>query len=547
MPTLFLYLLQASGAMALFYLLYISCFRKETFYRYNRILLLSAFIFSALLPLLPLPAMHWSKIVAPEGGNTQVYFADHLPNSPAHTTVVAVTHWWDPLLAHSTTMLLVIYAAVALSLAIIHGLQLLKINRLAKSGYVYSRNRIRYVHIEKLAAPFSFLNTIFIDHNAYGYTEFRHILQHEEAHVKQYHSVDMLLSAFYCCVFWVNPFAWLCKKALQLNLEFLADDAVVASSLAPVDYQYSLLRLGTPRTPVAIVSHFSKSFIKNRILMMNKTQSPRLRTWRYLLLLPVLALTAGLLSATTNDAVRQSGADKYMATENGVVHGMITRLTTDQDLADMKTALAAKDIHLSIPLLKRNVSGEIISIRFEVKDKRSGLADEIAEERPIPNFYFYLGPDESGIGPIPFKHTPKSLLARALKESNGQAKGITTDSTYLSRFPGGKEAYSKTFAKNIRYPRYCQENDIAGVVTAQYTILADGTIEDAEILMAPDKTLGEEVKRVIKALPSFKPDAGGKKVTVKLAAAFMLEKGGQFLKGPGNDDADVVVVGYSKK
>ncbi|NLR78906.1 M56 family metallopeptidase [Chitinophaga eiseniae] len=547
MPTLFLYILQASGAMALFYLLYISCFRKETFYRYNRILLLSAFIFSALLPLLPVPAMHWSKIVAPEGGNTQVYFADHLHNSPAHTNVVAVTHWWDPLLAHSTTILLAIYAAVALSLAIIHGLQLLKINRLAKSGYVYSRNRIRYIHIEKLAAPFSFLNTIFIDHNAYEYTEFMHILQHEEAHVKQYHSVDMLFSAFYCCLFWINPFAWRCKKALQLNLEFLADDAVVTSSLAPVDYQYSLLRLGTPRTPVAIVSHFSKSFIKNRILMMNKTQSPRLRTWRYLLLLPVLALTAGLLSATTNDAIRQSGADKYLTTENGVVHGMITRLTTDQDLADMKAALAAKDIHLSLHALKRSASGEIIYIKFDVKDKRSGLADETLDGPLISPLYFYLGPDESGIGPMPFKHTPKSLLARALKESNGQARGITTDSTYLSRFPGGEEAYKRTFAKNLRYPRYCQENDIVGEVMAQYTILANGTIENAEVLIAPDKTMGEEVKRVIKALPSFKPDAEGKIVTVTLTADFMLEQDGKFHKGPGSESADITVVAYGKK
>ncbi|NLR59872.1 hypothetical protein HGH93_17315 [Chitinophaga polysaccharea] len=546
MPTLFLYLLQASGAMALFYLLYISCFRKETFYRYNRILLLSAFIFSALLPLLPIPAIHWNKTAAPEPGNAQVYFADHLPNAAAQMSVV-VTHWWDPLLVYGTTILLVIYATVALCLVITHCLQLLKINRLAKSGDIYYRNRIRYVHIEKLTAPFSFLNTIFIDYNAYEHTEFKHILQHEETHVKQYHSIDMLLSAFYCCLFWINPFAWLCKKALQLNLEFLADDAVVTSSQAPADYQYSLLRIGTPRTPVAIVSHFSKSFIKNRILMMNKTQSPRLRTWRYLLLLPVLALTAGLLSATTTNMITQSGADKYLVTENGVVHGMITRLTTDQDLADMKAALAAKDIHLSVPVLKRNTSGEIISIKFDVKDKRSGLSDEITEERPIPNFYFYLGPEESGIGPVPFKHTPKSLLARALKESSGPAKGITTDSTYLKRFPGGEEAYKKALSKNIRYPRYCQENDIIGEVMAQYTILADGTIEDAEVLIAPDKTMGEEVKRVIKALPSFRPDAGGKIVTVAFTASFMLEKGGQFHKGPGSDNADIVVVAYGKK
>ena len=194
MPTLILYLLQASGAMALFYLLYISCFRKETFYRYNRILLLSAFVFSALLPLLPVPAVHWSKTTDPGSNNTQVYFVDQLHNSPVQLTAPVTTHWWDPLVAHSTTVLLLVYAIVAVILLVAHGIQLWKIKRLAQSRDVYYRNHIRYVHIEKLAAPFSFLNIIFIDHNAYEHTEFKHILQHEEAHVKQYHSVDLLLS-----------------------------------------------------------------------------------------------------------------------------------------------------------------------------------------------------------------------------------------------------------------------------------------------------------------------------------------------------------------
>ncbi|TWF44648.1 beta-lactamase regulating signal transducer with metallopeptidase domain [Chitinophaga polysaccharea] len=545
MPTLFLYLLQASGAIALFYLLYISCFRRETFYRYNRILLLSTFVFSALLPLLPVPAMHWSKVVTPEPGNAQVYFADHLHNASAQTAIVTVTHWWDPLLAHGTTMLLAIYAAVALSLAIIHGLQLLKINRLAKFGDVYYRNRIRYVHIEKLAAPFSFLNTIFIDHNAYEHTEFKHILQHEEAHVKQYHSVDMLLSAFYCCLFWINPFAWLCKKALQLNLEFLADDAVVTSSLAPVDYQYSLLRLGTPRTPVAIVSHFSKSFIKNRILMMNKTQSPRLRTWRYLLLLPVLALTAGLLSATTLSSKNDVATNKYVAIKNGITYVVVTPLTSDDDLAGIKNTLEAKGMTVTLNKLKRNSDGKISVIDINVKD-RFGSLSERSDDNPIHTFFLCFNEKEISVGPYPPKNCPQNLLEVAEKESDGQLKGFTSDTTYVSRFPGGKDAYRKFLAKNIRYPKVCRDNNIVGLVTSQYKIQPDGKVTNVEVLMSPSPAMGEEIKRVLGTLPDFNPAKNKNVITVTTSIAFNLQ--GDTPEKSKNvshlEEADIVVIGY---
>jgi len=281
--------------------------------------------------------------------------------------------------------------------------------------------------------------------------------------------------------------------------------------------------------------------------MMNKTQSPRLRTWRYLLLLPVLALTAGLLSATTTNEVTQSGADKYLVTENGMIHGMITRLTSDEDLADMKTALASKDIHITWPVLKRNAAGEITNIRFEAKDKRSGLGETL-DENPIPTFFFFFAENESGIGETPFKRTPQSLLNRAIAESNGKTKGITTDSTFKQRFPGGEEGYAKFLARNIRYPRHCQENNIVGNVMAQYQILPGGEVTNAEVVLSPDKVMGDEVVRIIKMMPAFKPDATGKTVTVALTVAFQLEVSGKTLKSPDTiQDGAVVVIGYGKQ
>lgn len=545
MHTLFLYLLQAAGSMALFYLLYIICFKKETFYQYNRILLLSAFVCSALLPLLPVPALQWKETPETDGSPVMVYFNNNAHAATQMNAVTVTSHWWDPIVQHMGAILLTIYIGVTVILLLVHILQLVKIRRLAQTGDSFTQNNIRYVQIAGLTAPFSFLRTIFFDPNAHEPTELQHILKHEEAHVQQYHSADMLLSAVYCCICWINPFAWMCKRALQLNLEFLADEAAVQTFNDPYDYQYSLVKIGMPRSSVGIVSHFRKSFIKNRILMMNKNQSPRLRAWRYLMLLPVLGLTAGLLSATSPTTRQESGTQKYLATENGVLYGMVTRLTSDDDLADMKKGLAEKGIIIKVPVLKRNAVGEITSIRFVAEDTKHRTLGETLGGGPISPFFFYFGENESGIGEIADRNFPKSLISLALTENNGSVKGVTSDSTFLRRFPGGKEAYSKTFAKNIRYPAISHDNNIVGTVTIQYKIQPSGAITDVDVLLAPDKALGDEVKRVVGLLPAFKADPAGKTVTVSFCAAFVLQ-GEKQLKGPGTEQADVIIVGYSK-
>jgi len=135
-----------------------------------------------------------------------------------------------------------------------------------------------------------------------------------------------------------------------------------------------------------------------------------------------------------------------------------------------------------------------------------------------------------------------------LAESNGAVKGITTDSTFLNRFPGGESAYRKTFAKNVRYPRASQQSKAAGVVMLQYKIQPNGTINDIEVLQTPDKALGDEVKRVTGLLPTFAADPSGKTVTVSLRISFMLDNGaGGYIKGPDADNADVIVMGFLPK
>ena len=49
------------------------------------------------------------------------------------------------------------------------------------------------------------------------------ILKHEKVHARDWHSIDLLLTHLYRAVFWINPLAWMIKRQVGENLEFIAD------------------------------------------------------------------------------------------------------------------------------------------------------------------------------------------------------------------------------------------------------------------------------------------------------------------------------------
>lgn len=570
MPALFLYLLQSSACMALCYLVYISFFRKETFYRYNRVFLLSAFLFSAVCPLLPVPGYAWGN-QAKDNTAVSVSFDDLSQPAAVNTVTVSpqaapVLHWWDVLFQHAGAILPSVYLVVAGILLIVHILQLLKIRLLLRAGERHKEGNIIYVYLTGLKTPFSFLHFIFLDPDAYEPAELQHILLHEQAHVNQRHTIDNLLATLYCCLCWINPFAWFAKKALQLNLEYLADEAALELTSGRKSYQYSLLKTASICHPSSIANHFSKSFIKNRIVMINTAKSSRMRVWKYLLIVPVLAIAGGLLSAS-NPAVakKEAPGERYMETVNGTHYILITRKTTDEDIKAIQEKLRSEELDLSITEIRRNAAGEIIShVSQVVAPKASATVDEMKDyNKPVGCSFLTIkkdgilsagiipGTGDNYIGPWPLR-----LLRVAAEESPYPLRDLTTDTSYMRRFPGGKEEYLKYISTNVRYPHQATIAGITGIVYAQYKLMPDGSVKDVVAVNAVDglhekvdKLLADEVVRVLQGLPKFNPEPGGTVETISTSAGFYLQ-GENDQQRPAKSDhgsPDLVIVGYSSK
>ena len=281
MPALLLYLLKANAALLLFCAAYYLVLRRLTFYHLNRAYLLFAIGFSALYP-----ALNWAALLPHE--------AAMLP-----AVLPAVASDWPLLVAGSTPVsapvwnwLLILYAVGAAAMLVRLLGQLLSWYRLHRAAWPATVAGYRVRHLAAAASPFSFWQTIYVRPEQHPPAELLLILQHERVHVRQWHTLDVLLNQVMVVACWFNPGAWGLLRAVRENLEFMADQQVLRTGADRRHYQYSLLQLNTDAPGLPVVNNFHFTSLKTRIAMMNKKKSATAYLLTYAALVPALVLTA---------------------------------------------------------------------------------------------------------------------------------------------------------------------------------------------------------------------------------------------------------------
>lgn len=159
--------------------------------------------------------------------------------------------------------------------------------------------------------PCSFFHYIFINPAGYDYETYEHILAHEQIHVRQWHTLDLLLSEIAVIALWFNPFVWMLRKEVEKNIEYQTDDLMVRKNAAAREsYQLNLVKIATYTYPLTITTNYNQSLIKNRILKMNAKKSNRYSYLKYAFLLPTLFGLSLLLNepARGNDRLPANAA-----------------------------------------------------------------------------------------------------------------------------------------------------------------------------------------------------------------------------------------------
>ena len=277
------YFLKVNVAIALFYAFYRLFFYKDTFFGWRRTALLCFFAISAAVPLLNIQT--WITEQEPMVAMADLYANVVLPEFTIETGTAA-TDWKNLILEYAS----IAYWGVVAFLSIRFTIQLAGIIRLAYQCRKIQIGNTNIHLLPKADGPFSFFRWIFVHPSSHTEEELNEILAHEQAHVRQWHSIDVVISELACIFCWFNPFAWLMKREIRTNLEYMADARVLENGYDSKTYQYHLLGLSHQKAAATIYNNFNVLPLKKRIKMMNKKRTKEIGRTKYLMFLPLAAL-----------------------------------------------------------------------------------------------------------------------------------------------------------------------------------------------------------------------------------------------------------------
>jgi TonB-dependent SusC/RagA subfamily outer membrane receptor len=282
MPALLLYLLKLSISLSIVWIFYQLCLRRLTFYRLNRWYLLGYSVLAFFIPLINIGPMLW------DGPSGEPLVLQYIPAIGTVPAAVFAPVEAAPVLTGRTVVVLV-FVLGAVLLLIRSAVRWLSLRRLRNRARLIVSEGLKIYQVDAPIIPFSFGSAIYINRHLHTEKEWSDIILHEYVHIRQKHTVDILLAELICALNWYNPFCWLIRHSIRQNLEFIADSQVLDSGVDKKGYQYHLLQvIGEPRYRLA--NNFNFSSLKKRIVMMNKIRSARLHLLKLLFILPLVTV-----------------------------------------------------------------------------------------------------------------------------------------------------------------------------------------------------------------------------------------------------------------
>ena len=272
----------------MFYRLLLS---KDTFHRFNRVILLGT---AALSFVLPLCVITVHKVVTVPA----VQSAPQAFENAAIGTVAAVAEVSEPIWPYVLCGIFALGAFGVLVMTIISIAQVISMITSGEHRILESGETLVITDAE--IAPFSWMKYIVLSHGDYesGYSQ---ILTHEKAHIALRHSWDILFVDIITALQWFNPAMWMLKADLRAIHEFEADDAVLRSGADVKEYQYLLIRKAVSKSGYSVANSFNHSTLKARITMMLNKKSSRMSAWKALYVIPLVGISLAATAETKVD------------------------------------------------------------------------------------------------------------------------------------------------------------------------------------------------------------------------------------------------------
>ena len=546
MSSILLYSIKSAIVLAMLYLPYMLMLRRESFFRFNRMMLLGILFLSLVLPLCNISGMSLDRQPVVQAAQLQILELGIPIHVLPEVQVVA-----DGTVKYGTTgfsVFLLVSILYIVGMMILLAIRLWQVGRLQfglRKGTLWQQeeNGVRiYCHADDVN-PFSWMRNIVISQKDYDEAG-REIVLHEMGHIQAHHSWDVVLLTLVQMLQWWNPLVYVLGISLRDVHEYEADDYVLRQGISAQSYQLLIIKKAVGSGSYAFANSFNHSLTKKRITMMkNSNSNPWMRS-KALYVIPVAAL-----------ALSAFATPKFVAPIKDAVTKLEGKSTENspnlQDLLEEKEEIVVKEVSgkatASVAEAQEEVqplivlNGKIFDIpKDAIPSTRVNFEEQLTK---------LLNIDVEDVESITVLQKDAAIAVWGEKGANGVIDITTKDANdlkdnqpddkifdkpeVLPQFPGGETELYGWLARNVKYPSEAIEYGVQGRIFVQFVVEKDGNISDIKISKVSDgraivvtaykakddspeelnkeneekglKALQDESIRLVKAMPKWKP------------------------------------------
>lgn len=434
-----IYLIIVNTALLISFGLYHLCFRKLTFFQWNRLYLVGSILIALLIPIGLFVDL--SSFIVEDIDLPTIYLGEMIDAPIVYGSAEHTFYLKD--------VLQPLYLIGVSVMTILLGYRLYLLRGLFKRNEAF--------------LSFSFFNKVFLG-SALKSNEV--VESHEQVHVQQGHSYDVILIELVKIFNWFNPIVYLMAKELKFQHECIADEICSEDRVA---YAELLVANAMRVDKSALVHEFSNhSFLKKRIMMLFKNKSSNKKKVFYLSTIPLMLVVAASTIIFNNSKAKE------------IVQNV------EQKIEDV--ALPTKTASTSPITQKEEFSNPEVLVDEEIKD---------------------------------FIIQDTSKRKKGLQEEGNE---LFSSVEVLPEPPGGIAAFRKWISENYDYPQGAMDAKVKGTVMVSYIVEKDGSLSHLTITKDLGHGTGEAAVKLLEKAPKWSPGIqNGKPVRVQYALPIRLD------------------------
>lgn len=506
------YLIESSIIISVFYLIYLVIYNGGRNFKFNRLYLISSSFLAIFLPLLNIPILSTQEIAYP----TTLHQAIQLPEIIINENTSVISSQPGFTMSQVIALIYLIGFTYFLSRLLF---ELFITYRYIRVYSKDSQKTENYTIIKTKGnlPTCSFFKYLFWDDTeTYNEKETNFIIRHEEGHIRQNHTFDLIYLEILRIIFWFNPIVHGYKKAMLVVHEFLADEFALVNANSQ-SFISLLARQVLQKYHLTLSNHFSKSQTIKRIKMI-KSGKKKPAVLRWAVLVSVVIAMFYIFSCEQGYTLNDIGPPNkdlpilgegwtYISSESYSLH-------LEETLNKLKLKHPSVDFYVA-----EGLSGKAADFNFnDIRKKYSFETYSISlEDESIYAIMGEVDKEIIEIDPVHDVDIDTDVDVDHEVEADIEGEKIFTIVDDIPEPIGGLNVFYEYISSNLIYPEEARKARIEGKVFIQFIVTKEGKITNVKCVRGIHELCDTEAVKIVSNSPEWQPGRqDGKKVNVRM-------------------------------